>query len=406
MSAAPPYLQKGVMVQLPPLIDCHVHFREPGLEHKADIASESTAAYYGGISAVCDMPNTNPPTQSIAALADKVARAKATAHAGCRLFFFFGATAEEHLKELEELWTNPAHADLKTHCCGLKLYLDNSTGNMKSSLEVTEKAFELCGRLQIVLVAHCEQSQINDAAAAQHPYVEPASHSLRRPAESEAASVQEAIALARKHRTPLHLAHVSTAQSIDAVRATRQADPTLQLTCEVTPHHLFLTTEDYSCCGARVKVNPPVRPPQHPEALWAGLLDGTVDCIGTDHAPHTLGEKETTAPPAQPPSGMPAIEVVVPLLLTVVAGHWPHPSAPRPTALAEAAQRGRTLNIDDVVRVLHTSPNRIFNLREPSTPHRTFDLSCQWTVTGTELHSKCGWSPFEGWKLQGRAVSD
>lgn len=402
MSTIASFVLNGTVAQLPPLIDCHVHFREPGLEHKADIASESTAAYYGGISAVCDMPNTNPPTQSIAALADKVARAKATAHADCRLFFFFGATAEEHLKELEELWTNPTHSELKRHCCGLKLYLDNSTGNMKSSLAVTEKAFQLCGRLQIVLVAHCEQSQMNDAAAAQHPYDGPASHSLRRPAESEAASVQEAIVLARQHRTPLHLAHVSTAQSLDAVRAVRQADPTLQLTCEVTPHHLFLTTMDYACCGARVKVNPPVRPPQHHEALWAGLLDGTVDCVGTDHAPHTLAEKHT----AEPPSGMPAIEVVVPLLLTVVAGRWPHPTAPRPAALVEAAARGRRLTLDDVVRVLHTNPNRIFHLHETDVPHRSFDLACEWTVMGTELHSKCMWTPYEGWKLQGRALSN
>ncbi|KAK7198799.1 dihydroorotase [Novymonas esmeraldas] len=392
-------------VQLPALIDCHVHFREPGLEHKADIASESTAAYYGGISAACDMPNTNPPTQSIAALADKVARAAATAHAGCQLFFFFGATAEAHLRELEELWTNPAHAALKAHCCGLKLYLDNSTGNMKSSQAVTEMGFEVCGRLRILLVAHCEQSQVNDAAAAQHPYDCPASHSLRRPEESEAASVEEAIALARRHRTPLHLAHVSTAQSLDSVRATRAADPTLHLTCEVTPHHLFLTTGDYSCCGARVKVNPPVRPPRHHEALWAGVLDGTVDCVGTDHAPHTMAEKDDCDPAAQPPSGMPAVEVVVPLLLTVVGGVWPHPTAPKPTALVEAEQRGRTLTLDDIVRLLHTNPNRIFALRQPETPQRTFDLTCEWVVRGEELHSKCQWTPYEGWRLRGRAVT-
>ncbi|CAG9572093.1 putative dihydroorotase [Leishmania major strain Friedlin] len=394
------------VVQLPPLIDCHVHFREPGLEHKADIASESTAAYYGGITVACDMPNTSPPTQSVAALADKVARAKATAHAHCQLFFFFGATAEAHLQELEELWTNPAHAELKTHCCGLKLYLDNSTGNMKSSLSVVEKSFEMCGRLQIVLVAHCEQSEINDAAAAQHPYDGPASHSLRRPADSEAASVQSAIALARQCRTPLHLAHVSTAQSLDLIREARAADPTLQLTCEVTPHHLFLTTSDYSCCGARVKVNPPVRPPQHHEALWAGLLDGTVDCVGTDHAPHTIAEKDHCDAAAQPPSGMPAIEVVVPLLLTVVAGQWPHPTAAKPSALAAAEHQGRTLTLDDVVRVLHTNPNRIFNLRQPDAPHRSFDLACEWTVRGEELHSKCQWTPYEGWRLRGRVLAN
>ncbi|CAM37698.1 putative dihydroorotase [Leishmania braziliensis MHOM/BR/75/M2904] len=393
------------VIQLPPLIDCHVHFREPGLEHKANIATESTAAYHGGITAVCDMPNTIPPTQSIAALADKVARAKATAHTHCHLFFFFGATAEAHLQELEELWTNPAHAELKTHCCGLKLYLDNSTGNMKSSQPVVEKSFETCGRLQIVLVTHCEESQINEAAAAQHPYDGPASHSLRRPAESEVASVQEAIALARNYRTPLHLAHVSTAQSLDLVRQARAADPTLHLTCEVTPHHLFLTTGDYSCCGARLKVNPPIRPPQHHEALWAGLLDGTVDCISTDHAPHTIAEKDHCGAAAQPPSGMPSIEVVVPLLLTVVAGQWPHPTAPKPSTLAAAEQQGRPLVVDDVVRLLHTNPNRIFQLRQPHTPDRIFDLQCEWTVHGKDLHSRCQWSPYEGWRLRGRAMA-
>ncbi|KAG5508766.1 hypothetical protein JKF63_05264 [Porcisia hertigi] len=403
MTSSP--LAAPAVVQLPPLIDCHVHFREPGLEHKADIASESTAAYYGGITVACDMPNTNPPTQSISALADKVARAKATAHTDCQLFFFFGATAEAHLAELEELWTNPVHSELKAHCCGLKLYLDNSTGNMKSSHSVVKKGFEICGRLQIVLVAHCEQSGINDAAAAQHPYDGPASHSLRRPAESEAASVQEAIALARQYRTPLHLAHVSTAQSLDSVRETRVVDPTLQLTCEVTPHHLFLTTGDYSCCGARVKVNPPVRPPQHHEALWAGLLDGTVDCVGTDHAPHTIFEKDQCDAASQPPSGMPAVEVVVPLLLTVVSGQWPHPTAPKPSTLVAAEQQGRTLTLDDVVRVLHTNPNRIFKLQQPDAPKRSFDLTCEWIVRGEGLHSKCKWTPYEGWHLRGRAVT-
>lgn len=390
------YRKEGdAIAVLPPLIDCHVHFREPGLENKADMHSEGEAAFFGGISVVCDMPNTKPPTQTIAALEDKIHR---SGKARCAMFFFFGATAHEHLHELEELWTNPAHAATRARCCGLKLYLDNSTGNMKSSAEVTAAAFALCGRLHIPLVAHCEQAGINDSAAEAHPYDGPASHSLRRPPTSEVASIEEAIALARAHRTPLHIAHLSTEGGLHAVRAARAADPALRLTCEVTPHHLFLSTSDYSCCGARVKVNPPVRAQSHQAALWAGVLDGTVDCIGTDHAPHTLEEKGDSA---NPPSGMPAVELVVPLLLTVVAGHWPHPTEPCPAVL----QAGK-LTLEDVVRLLHTNPNAVFALQQSDTPLRRFDLRQQWTVVESELHSKCKWSPYNGWKLTGKALEN
>ncbi|EPY29605.1 dihydroorotase [Strigomonas culicis] len=267
---------------------------------------------------------------------------------------------------------------------------------MKSSRAVTEKAFALCGRLQIPLVAHCEQAEVNDKAASERPYDGPASHSVRRPAESEVASIAEAVAMARQHRTPIHIAHLSTAGGLDLVRATRREDPTLAITCEVAPHHLLLTTEDYTCCGARVKVNPPVRPPRHHEALWEGILDGTVDCIGTDHAPHTLHDKANME---NPPSGMPSIEVIVPLLLSVVAGRWPHPTAPRPAALV-----ARQLAHGDLVRLLHTNPVRIFNLPVDGLRRPSFDLAQTWIVEEAQLHSKCKWSPYQGWTLQGKAV--
>lgn len=419
------------MVDLPCLIDCHVHFREPGLEHKATMRSESEAAYYGGISAVCDMPNTMPPTQSIAALADKVQRSASIAHSRCRIFFYFGATAHTHLAELEQLWTDPAHADLRAHCCGLKLYLDNSTGDLRCDKDVTRAAFALCGRLRIPLVAHCEHSDTNAAAAAMVAYTGPASHSLRRPPDSEVRSIREAIALAQEHHTPLHIAHLSTEGGLAAVREARAQWPELSLTCEVAPHHLFLSPEDYACGQSRVKVNPPLRPRRNVEALWRGVLDGTVDCIATDHAPHTRAEKgldgnddaadnhhrdnNSTAEAGQranrdttkavvvvAPSGMPGVEVVVALLLTVVSGRWPHPTE---TVMPEALQHGR-LTLSDVVRLMHTRPMEIFNLPLTSTPGRRFDLTKCWTVEGAKLHSLCGWSPYEGWQLVGKAVSD
>ncbi|PBJ67947.1 dihydroorotase [Trypanosoma cruzi cruzi] len=380
-------------VELPTLVDCHVHFREPGLEQKGDMRSESEAAYAGGIGVVCDMPNTKPPTQTITAFAEKVRRAKAVEKL-CDIRLFFGATAHEHLQELETLWTQPQHAALKTRCAGLKLYLDNSTGNLKSSADVTEAAFELCGKLDIPLVAHCEHATHNDEACSANPYTGPASHSLRRPVHSEYASIAYGIELARRHGTRLHVAHLSTGEGLELVRQARAEG--LHVTTEVTPHHLFLTTGDYGCCGARVKVNPPVRPPEHHERLWEGVLDGTVDCIGTDHAPHTLEEKSDAT---NPPSGMPSIEVVVPLLLTVCAGRWPHPTAAMPKAL-----EARRLTIGDIVRLMHANPNRIFGLGLSEKSQRFFDLSMEWVVKESQLKSKCGWSPYANWNLVGKAI--
>lgn len=418
--------------RFPSLVDCHVHFREPGLTHKADMQSEGQAALAGGVSIVCDMPNTSPATQTIEALRDKVNRAKD--HCPCRIYFFFGATALTHLDELVALWTQREHEDLKQHCCGLKLYLDNSTGDMKASDQVTNKAFEICGRLDIPLVAHCEHADLNAEAAAAHPYTNPFSHSLRRPPSSEVKSILEAVTLAKKFQTPLHIAHLSTADGLEAVKAARKECPSLRLTCEVTPHHLFLTVEDYGCCGTRIKVNPPIRDAAHAEALWSGLLEGHIDCIATDHAPHTREEKGLTHNTAgggctschttdiiatQPPSGMPGVELVVPLLLTVMGGKWPHPTAAVPVALSaygvtswaagerrsksKSAATARVLQ-ELLLRTMHTNPVRIFRLSVDSQPSQSFAFNFmeEWCVEESLLRSKCGWSPYQGWKLLGK----
>ncbi|KAG8340268.1 putative dihydroorotase [Trypanosoma vivax] len=386
-----------VRIELPTLVDCHVHFREPGLEYKGDMQSEAAAAHAGGIGLVCDMPNTCPPTQTIEALADKVSRSKVS-QSVCDIRFFFGATSHEHLHELEALWTRPEHAHLKSRCVGLKLYLDNSTGNLKSSEEVVEAAFDLCGRLGITLVAHCEHAGHNDAAAAAHTYTEPASHSLRRPAISEVVAIEHAIDLARKYKTALHIAHLSTAGGVECVRKARALNSgtsdAVRVTAEVAPHHLFLTTADYSDCGARVKMNPPLRTDDDCERLWEAVLDGTLDCVATDHAPHTLEDKSD---PSNPPSGVPSIEVILPLLLTVCAGRWPHPTSPMPKAL-----QNRKLTIEDIVRLMHTNPNRIFGLGLSGERKRSVDTSVEWIVDESKLKSKCGWSPYANWHLVGK----
>jgi dihydroorotase len=377
---------------LPLLIDCHVHFREPGLEHKADMATEAEAAYYGGIRTVCEMPNTKPGTNTVEALADKVRRA-ARAKDKCDIRFFFGATAAEHVAELERLWTDESLRELRSRCSGLKLYLDNSTGDMKADEAVVEQAFEVCAKHQIVLVAHCECSSINNEAAAAVSPTTVAAHSERRPAQSEVESVRWAVGLAQKYGTPLHIAHLSTAGGLDLVKAAKAAG--LRVTCEVTPHHLFLTTQDYPELQSLIKVNPPIRAHEK-EFLWQGLVDGVIDCVATDHAPHLLDEK---ALGANAPSGMPGVEVVLPLMLSVVAGRWPHPTAPPPAAVF--GEGGKAISFDDLERLMFTNPNRIFSLGCSDAKGIKASTEGNRTLKNEDMHSKCGWTPYHGWVLQG-----
>lgn len=378
------------MMRLPQLVDCHVHFREPGLEWKGDILSEARAAFFGGVSVVCEMPNTNPPTQSIAALYDKIQRAE-RAKEFCDVRFFFGATSSAHLAELRELWSNPAHQATKARCCGLKLYLDNSTGDMKADDSVTEEAFELCSQLNICLVAHCEHSATNNSCCGKVPYSSAASHSLRRPPISEVRSIEHAIQLAKKYGTKLHVAHLSTGAGLAAVLKARAEG--VRVTSEVTSHHLFLTTSAYDREGSRVKVNPPIRETADRDALWEGVFKGQIECFCTDHAPHLLTEK---ADESNPPSGIPGVELLIPLLLTAAAGVWPHPSDLPPPSWST-----NKLTIERIVTMMHSNPNDIFSLNLPSSEATNFDTARDWVVDETLLHSKCAWSPYHQWNLRG-----
>lgn len=377
--------QPGGLLSLPGLIDCHVHFREPGFPDKGDMETESRSAIAGGVRTVCEMPNTSPPTVTAAAFADKVERAKRITD--CDLRFFFGITRREHVEELQKMWKGP----LRRRCSGVKLYLDHSTGNQKAEDAVLDDAFHTCAEFQIVTVVHAEDPAMNAAAAASLPAGSP--HSKRRPPAAEEHAIIMAIERAAKHGTMLHIAHLSTKGGLEAVRQAK-ADG-VQVTCEVAPHHLFLTTDDEEKLGTFGKMNPPLRTPDHRTALWAGIADGIVDCIATDHAPHS--HKEKKGDPLQAPSGVPGVETMLPLLLTVTAGKWPHPSgAPFPVTLA----------VEDIVRLCFENPNRIFNLgKDPDENRIVIDPAAAWTIHAKNLHSKCGWTPFEGWNVVGKAVS-
>lgn len=388
--------------RFPGLIDCHVHFREPGYEHKATMASEAAAARAGGVLTVCEMPNTDPPTTTIAALADKVRRADAVA--ACDIRFFFGVTQEEHLRALVELWTGAAEElrRLKARCAGVKLYFDHSTGNQKVASALLGDIFAACAAHGIPIVAHCEDAKTNQAAYAALQSQEVRMHSEARPPASEAAAVKKAITLAKKHKAALHVAHLSTKDGLDLVRSAKKKG--VAVTCEAAPHHLFLTVDDYAALGTLAKMNPPLRTAEHRDALWEGILDGAVDCIATDHAPHTLEEKQSGAP-LSAPSGVPGVETMLPLLLSVARGHWPHPSSAAPACLALNAE-GKTsaFTREHIARCCFTAPNAIFRLGCGDAPRITVDPDDVWTVHGEKLHSLCKWTPFEGWRMHGRVT--
>lgn len=371
----------------PLLIDCHVHFREPGLEHKATMETEAASAISGGVGLVCEMPNTIPPTVTVAALADKVRRAAKVDQ--CDLRFYFGVTEAIHLQVLRDLWTGDSLElkRLKHHCCGVKLYLDHSTGDQKVDGGIVEEIFQTCADLNIPLIAHCEDSTMNDAAKKANVRTDIAAHSMMRPAESEEKSIHEAVAIAKKTGAALHIAHLSTAKGLDVVRKAKKEG--LPITCEAAPHHLFLTVEDYTTLGTLGKMNPPLRTREDRDALWVGITDGTVDCIATDHAPHTLQEKKI-GEPLSAPSGVPGVETMLSLLLT------------------EAAKK--KISYADIVRLCFTNPNRVFDLKahniEPKKPARLVivDPNAEWLIEGKNLKSKCGWTPFEGWHVKGKVM--
>lgn len=415
---------------LPGLIDCHVHFREPGLEHKGTMQTESAAALQGGVTTVCEMPNTIPPTCTIAALADKVRRADSLKElrslpgrqAGKNqelrstidIRFFFGVTQDIHLAALLELLngTSEELTRLRARCCGVKLYLDHSTGEQKVRDDVLEDVFRVCGQHRFPVVVHAEDELTNRAAAAQNTRTNVAVHSLLRPAESEAIAIERAITLAQKHNATLHIAHLSTEQGLQLVRQAKKDGA--RVTCEVAPHHLIFTTDDYEHLGTFIKVNPPIRSAKHRFALWQGILDGTVDCIATDHAPHTLPEKMGVGAlreaPLQAPSGIPGVATMLPLLLSIAAGHWPNPAEPNATC--------PPFSVRDIVRLCFTNPNRIFHLEKNdiiqsghSWPQNSWpqdktdiivvDPTKEWTIHANNIPSLCGWTPYEGWKMKG-----
>lgn len=379
---------------LPGVIDDHVHFREPGLTDKADIASESRAAAYGGVTTYFDMPNTVPQTTSLEALDEKFALARAKSHVNYS--FFFGATND-----------NAAlFPQLDRHRIpGIKLFMGSSTGNMLvDKYGSLLKVFETAAALGLPLMAHCEDTDtINrnmeqmKKAYGDDPMV--ALHPLIRSEEACYESSALAVQLARTFGTRLHVAHVSTARELDFFAPSFRERLGL-ITAEACVAHLFFTSDDYLSKGTRIKCNPAVKRPEDRAALREALTDGRVATVGTDHAPHLLTQKEGGCVRAA--SGMPMIQFSLVTMLELV-------------------DEG-VLPVERLVELMCHQPATLFSVRERGflRPGYHADLvvvrrSEPWTVTRELIQSKCGWSPMEGhpyhWRVEqtfcnGRLIYD
>jgi len=283
---------------LPGVIDPQVHFREPGNEHKEDLGSGSRAAVRGGVTSFLEMPNTAPPTTTQAALDEKLARAalKSVANYG----FFIGATPDN----LEALNT-------VTPACGIKIFMGSSTGSLLVNRpEDLERIFANGTRL---IAVHAEdEARIHTRRAQFAGRTDPAVHSEIRDNETARLATELALTLSKKYQRRLHILHLSTREEVAMLRVDKPA----WITAEVIPNHLLLNTADYARLGTLVQMNPPIRTPADNAALWAGLHDGIIDFIATDHAPHTLEEKKKAYP--NTPSGMPGVETSLPLMLTAM----------------------------------------------------------------------------------------
>ena len=374
---------KGCYV-LPGIIDTHVHFRDPGFPDKADFATESRAALAGGVTSVIDMPNTNPQTTTLEALEEK--EAIAAKKSAVNYAFMLGATNDN----IDNLLSIPID-----RYAAIKLFLGSSTGNMLVSSETAlEKLFKESRKL---IVAHCEEESIIQANLRNYKLEfagteqETASlHPKIRNTEACFVSTYKAVERARKHGTRLHIAHISTATELSLL--SNKALNEKNITAEVTPNHLWFDDRDYATLGNQIKCNPAIKSNDDRLALWSGLIDGTIDTIATDHAPHTLESKQQRYFDA--PGGIPSIQHSLQMMLE---GFF-HPSAVERDDHDEVIHEWLPL----IVEKMCHNPATIFGIQQRGfiRPGYYADLVIveqgETCVTHDSLLYKCGWSPLEG----------
>jgi dihydroorotase len=355
----------------PGLIDPHVHFRTPGMEYKEDWRTAAKAALYGGYTTVFDMPNTIPPTVSSELLNEKKALIDAQLKEigiPLRYQLYFGAD-KNHLSEIHRV---------KHDVIGIKVFMGCSTGNLViDDDESLHAVFAIAASQNLIVAVHAEdEARIKEQKIKFKDAKNYADHSQIRDVEVATLAVEKAIAIARIYGTRLYILHVSTSDEIDLIKQAKKAN--LPVYAETTPHHLFLDDRCYPHLQGRAVVNPPLRASFHHDALFAAIREGTIDTIGSDHAPHLVTEK--SHPYGDCPSGMPGIETTLPLLLT--------------------AHHDGLLSLENILALTHTRAREIFNLPK-NDDTILVDLTQAKQVIPSNLKTKCAWSAFEGRELFG-----
>jgi carbamoyl-phosphate synthase/aspartate carbamoyltransferase/dihydroorotase len=330
------------MLKLPGLIDPHVHLREPGATHKEDFDSGTCAALAGGITTVLAMPNTKPPVFNAETLDLALGAAKQKAR--CDYAQFIGAGPDNA----------ESAAALADKAASLKMYLDMTFGNLRlDDMMLWQPHFEKYPKGYPIVV------------------------------HAESRSMAAAILFAAMYDRPVHIAHISLREEVLLIRSAKQHG--IKVTCEVCPHHLFMTSPslqrvsppgERNGSDGRLEVRPPLAAQKDLDALWENL--DIIDCFATDHAPHTLAEKDSDTPPP----GFPGLETLLPLLLTAV--------------------KDNRLTVDDIIQKSVVNPRRIFNLPEQPETWIEVDDDATYDIRASEQFTRCGWTPFEGWKVRGR----
>ncbi len=323
------------LFRLPGLIDTHVHLREPGATQKEDFETGSKAAIVGGFTMVLDMPNNPIATVSSQALQEKENLAKGRIF--CDVGFYFGAS-----KDSIQYFNQVAG-----QVYGLKVYMNQTTGDLLiENDEVLAEIFSTWPKEKVLMV------------------------------HAEGETLKKAISLAKKFGNKLHVAHVSLKNEIEQIKAAKAEK--MKITCEVTPHHLFLTDQDVKKLGGFGMMKPPLETEDDQKALWQGIEDGTIDIIGSDHAPHTKEEKQGE----KPAYGVPNLETTLPLMLTAVSN-------------------GK-LSLERLIELAYTSPRKIFGLPEEKDTYVEVDLGESYVIDDKNLQTKCGWTPFAGMEVKGK----
>jgi dihydroorotase len=359
---------------LPGMIDTQVHFREPGGEHKEDLATGSEAAVMGGITGVFEMPNTNPSTSTPEAVNDKLTRAKG--RMWCEHAFYVGATPD-NIKDLPELERMPGTA-------GVKMFMGSSTGSLLVEEPGAIEQVLANGSRRIAVHAE-DEARLRERKHLADEAANPTAHPHWRDATTALNATKQVVELARKTGRRVHVLHISTGDEMDFLAHHKDI-----ATVEITPNHITLEAPDcYERLGSLAQMNPPVRDGSHRRRIWAAVANGIVDILGSDHAPHTVEEKANTYP--NTPSGMPGVQTTLPLMLNHV-------------------NEGR-LSLLRLVDMMAGGPNRAFGIANKGriaigydADFTLVDMNAERTIAKPWLASRAGWSPYEGAACKGWPV--